>query len=355
METAVERTELNTLTGSKRIEWVDLCRGLAILLVMLGHSHEHSIVKDWLYTFHIPLFFFLSGYVFSVKKYSDYKSFLFNKIRTLLFPMFCFSIINFPISCALDGSFSLKDVVHLLGGTFIQLRGSAWDLGLWFLPCLFVLENYMWFLLKWSGARLKRLIPLILSVFIIGFLYIRLVNKIVPWSFEVACVSLLFFGCGYLAKLKGKIFDAFSTKVYLIPVFALASVLSSFGISRMGTMTDMYANAIPFLPLYLTGAFSGILLSVSVFRFLPHKPFKWLMYVGKNTLVFYSLHSTFFNLIKELIEVVAPSLYSSGSPVDFLVVIISKMVFSTIILAGISFILNRYCPWMVGKRRRNGS
>ena len=51
----------------KRIGYIDMAKGLAIILVIIGHiSFTPSMGKTILYLFHIPLFFFLSGFTFSI-------------------------------------------------------------------------------------------------------------------------------------------------------------------------------------------------------------------------------------------------------------------------------------------------
>lgn len=42
----------------KRERWVDMARGLGIIFVILGHLPTYYIITE-VYTFHIPLFFFL--------------------------------------------------------------------------------------------------------------------------------------------------------------------------------------------------------------------------------------------------------------------------------------------------------
>ncbi|HEX2994927.1 MAG TPA: acyltransferase family protein, partial [Anaerolineales bacterium] len=49
----------------KRIEYLDIARGIGILLVVLGHNDFAALSPFFhqvIYSFHIPLFFFLSGY-----------------------------------------------------------------------------------------------------------------------------------------------------------------------------------------------------------------------------------------------------------------------------------------------------
>ncbi|MCG3413543.1 acyltransferase family protein [Staphylococcus massiliensis] len=47
----------------RRIEWLDLAKGLCIIFVVLGHSgsHWYDNMLSW---FRMPLFFFLSGLLF---------------------------------------------------------------------------------------------------------------------------------------------------------------------------------------------------------------------------------------------------------------------------------------------------
>lgn len=47
---------------NKRIQFVDMAKGLTILLVIVGHIDTVSVLKVSIYSFHMPLFFILSGY-----------------------------------------------------------------------------------------------------------------------------------------------------------------------------------------------------------------------------------------------------------------------------------------------------
>lgn len=44
---------------SKRIEWIDIAKGIGIILVIFGHIISPSNFRTWIYSFHIPLFFLL--------------------------------------------------------------------------------------------------------------------------------------------------------------------------------------------------------------------------------------------------------------------------------------------------------
>ena len=66
----------------KRIEWVDIARGIGIILVILGHIGIGKVGK-FIYSFHIPLFFFLSGFCFSGNNI-DIKFFFKKRLKKLI-------------------------------------------------------------------------------------------------------------------------------------------------------------------------------------------------------------------------------------------------------------------------------
>lgn len=56
----------------ERISWIDMAKGYGTLLVIYAHLGVDSL-WSWMYSFHLPLFFFLSGYVFhGQKRFSDF-------------------------------------------------------------------------------------------------------------------------------------------------------------------------------------------------------------------------------------------------------------------------------------------
>ena len=58
--------EISMQKSSLRIEWIDVCKGLGIFLVVIGHTSIAQIsqtVYNWIYSFHMPMFYMLSGTV----------------------------------------------------------------------------------------------------------------------------------------------------------------------------------------------------------------------------------------------------------------------------------------------------
>ena len=80
---------------NNRIEWIDIAKGIAIILVVYGHAGLANIplLEKWVCAFHMPFFFFISGILFSVDKYPTINKFLQRRWKTLIRPYLFFSII----------------------------------------------------------------------------------------------------------------------------------------------------------------------------------------------------------------------------------------------------------------------
>ena len=83
----------------QRVGWVDCCKGICILLVVYGHvvggldasgalagDRLFGALREWIYLFHIPAFFFLSGLFARKACDRPLLEFLQNRARVLLYP-----------------------------------------------------------------------------------------------------------------------------------------------------------------------------------------------------------------------------------------------------------------------------
>lgn len=104
-----------------RIDYLDIAKGIGIILVYIGHCHigertqTLSNVIYWIYSFHMPFFFFVSGMLFSPKK-KEFRNFIWNKSVSLLIPYSFFSILNWPL---------LKIFVHSPGNILLDGWGKT--------------------------------------------------------------------------------------------------------------------------------------------------------------------------------------------------------------------------------------
>lgn len=91
------------MTSTGRINYIDELKGFILCLVCLGHIaySELSYVMNWMSLMRMFTFFFLSGLLFSRRRFPTFKDYAISKTKHLLFPYIWLSlfflIITFPI------------------------------------------------------------------------------------------------------------------------------------------------------------------------------------------------------------------------------------------------------------------
>jgi fucose 4-O-acetylase-like acetyltransferase len=143
-------------TQEKRDASIDALRGLAILLVVFGHSlqftnpdFDNNILFRIIYSFHMPLFMFISGYVtfFGQDKIvSGFKK----RAALLLFPFFSWAVVTFFVNAVTEDQLSW----HQAGIFFTNLVKSPDNNGLWFLWVIFLISGIV-VLLKMAKIRIE--------------------------------------------------------------------------------------------------------------------------------------------------------------------------------------------------------
>ena len=115
--------------------WVDSAKGIGIILVIMGHllySSDIPWLNQIIYSFHMPLFFILSGYV---QKKEFKPGFIKNRAKRLLIPYIAFSIMGilyFGLRLIHQG-LSIPEIL----ADFLYVNGEVSNHPLWFLIVLF--------------------------------------------------------------------------------------------------------------------------------------------------------------------------------------------------------------------------
>jgi fucose 4-O-acetylase-like acetyltransferase len=196
---------------SKRIEYLDIAKGIGILLVVLGHNDFEVIslfAQRLIYSFHMPLFFFLSGYFINtaVPFFDFFKKRFNGLIKPYLFTIF---LIYFT-----SVSFEKMGFNTAITRTIKSLYGSGHYLDwvqLWFLPHLFVVSLYAFLFITLVSKLRNRwatwgilLVTLAIAVPFLNAFYpfpISILGKDyelfgLPFSLDLVLVSGFFFILG---------------------------------------------------------------------------------------------------------------------------------------------------------------
>ena len=144
---------------AKRISYIDMAKGMGIILVVAGHTGFLSeTVLTWVMSFHMPLFFILSGMLLS-HTHADRQNmstFLKKKARGILIPYFSFSALSILFSAILDNASFASYLPNALVQTFTLYGISV----LWFLPALFLGETVFLLIRKHASLPISGILYL---------------------------------------------------------------------------------------------------------------------------------------------------------------------------------------------------
>lgn len=313
----------------KRIESIDIIRGITILLVVLAHSPEnftgHSVLKN----FRMPLFFIVSGYLFSFIKYNQNFGLLIqDKIRTLIIPYFSFALLGGLLwsfkHFFIDHDFSLAELLYGIfnaNGEFI--KGNT---PIWFLNCLFFSTIFLYMVLhfthKLNKLWIQILICLLLGVsgsFISKFVWL-------PWSIDVALAATLFMYIGFYIKQKDllvKIPLNITSLILSVSCFSLSSSLNVI----IDMNNRIYGNLLLFYLSGISGSFIVFWITEKVImniKFISEV----LKSIGRDSVIILGFHMILITLLNFTISLFLSDLTFKGTFLiySFISIIICKII-----------------------------
>jgi fucose 4-O-acetylase-like acetyltransferase len=291
----------------ERIHWIDTLRGLAILLVVFSHQDAGPSLKVYLFSFHVPLWFFISGYLFPTDAPLDYAAFLRRRWRTLAVPYFWFSILTYPFwffvgrHYGVDATPDVRWWQPLVGIPYGSGQGH-WmlhNVPLWFLPCLLMTDAlFAWIHRRgWSATGV---IVALVGFSLLGRLDARFVPFPLPWGLDVAFTAIVFYGAGHLVRRRLAADFALDQRRG-VELLVVAFVLQMIFISRNGPV-NMNSQHMGNYFLFFLAAFAGIAFYFVLARRLGANAL--LEYCGRNTLVILAAHTIGSSLTKGLVQFV---------------------------------------------------
>ncbi|ADM72090.1 hypothetical protein GMA19_04333 [Paenibacillus polymyxa E681] len=346
-----------------RIKWVDVLKGLAIIFLVFSHLVPHgfkgnemmdkSFIIGYFYSFHMPLFFFASGFTSNFQKYK-FSSFLWSKIKTILLPyttLYICSLLYFGWMHWMGIVGTLDPMVVI--ETFLYADGDhlgILNMSLWFLPCLFLAQIISYVVLKIS-SKISYIYIFWIMLTILGAFLSKLDTHALPWSFGTSINAASLIICGYIFKLNEQYFIE---KIRINkPYFAYAAGFLGFLLFLINDKPGMSGNYYGhnYVLFYLS-----VLASLIFYIYLSKKieSSSLLSYFGKNSLIIFGLHGLILSFWENVNFYekfsVTTNMYLDG--ISF-VVISTLLVFLSCIL--FIELFSRFLPFLIGKKFSSGS
>ena len=327
----------------ERIVWLDYGKAIAIYLVVLAHTALYKPAEGFIYTFHMPFFFFMSGYLFNYAKYPSYMEFARRRFRQLLVPYVIINIITYLLwllvlrNVGSDAGEDVGALSPLMAAVTVNATEMVHDVPLWFLAALFLVENLYYLLYRNVRYRVVvTVLLLLLAVLNNTYNTVRL-----PFCIDISLVALLFYRLGNVMRDKG---DALF-KWYLFVLSAVATV----AVFVQNGKVAMHANYYNNIFLFIVGGVAGCYSMAYICRLLQSLFGNrvTVQAIARNTLPICAFHLIVFAVLKGIMLYVlglSPEILTGTFLPNALFALLSMVVCLSIARG-----VNRFAPFVLGK------
>lgn len=279
----------NSLPVKSRLNWLDYAKGFGILFVLIAHAlPADNDLNIWMYTFHLPLFFIISGVLLSNKTIEmPFKKVLKKYSISLLLPYYVIGAAVLIIELLKDflqkelTMQSVKDNIV----NFVIGAGLKAD---WFLPCLFIAIIINILLIK----SIKRPVFVSLICLALSFvvIYIHKYTDIQFIIFQIIAKGIIasfFVSIGFVLRDKIKAINKVSNTILLSVIFfALTTAIAAFN-GKISLLAFKFGKT---EILFFIGGIIGSFFIFEVSKLLNEITIRPLLYCGKNSLFIMLIH-----------------------------------------------------------------
>lgn len=293
--------------NNERLEYIDFVKGIAIIAVTIGHvvgsySFGYSWLSFYVYSFELPAFFLVSGWLGqkSNKEYR-FKDYIKKQLTSIVYPYVTFSLIYTVVYTLVSIRKGLIECIRTVASSCFYTI-SLYGLGaLWFMPTFFIASIAAYAIWKACRKKIYILVVLTAVIVVIGCILsgitenlsfwndkeamgYSIVRRFIWWNLSllsrsIICASLVLLGrllyiLKHALRMRGGIGNILVPVVLLISGFVLAI--------QQKSVVDLHFSFIYNPVLFYMSSISttaGLMLlgtKISV---------KWINYLGRNSLI----------------------------------------------------------------------
>ena len=239
----------------------------------MGHIGFGGRFSHFIHAFHMPMFFFISGFFYR-KKECEVCTFVAKKIKTLLIPYIVFALAHWLIFIIIDG-FSIEPLLHVFT---INTDGLPIAGALWFLTALFFTDIIYFLLDRWNAKRLIFLFVLV------GSFANQILPCTLPWALSTSFVGL---GLYWLGELSRKHEDKLKILLNMNVWQILAIGILTTGLIFINGYVNMREGRYAIIPLFWINALLAIYLGISISKIICKRiKVGWISSIGRNSIVY---------------------------------------------------------------------
>ncbi|HEX5738695.1 MAG TPA: acyltransferase family protein [Hydrogenophaga sp.] len=344
-----------TRVGAERTQWIDAAKGIGILLIFFGHVYSTvtpSALYVYIYAFHVPLFFFISGLTLRPAA-GPLGGVVQKKLRTLLVPYLWYAFLGYLFYVAgymLAQHQGLKvpqfdyGLWQPLAGIFIGTIGEGRIING---PVWFVMALFWTFVLGYLvNTHIRSPAGQWVAIVLLTGLGLALAGRVtLPFSGVAALSALIFFQAGYRFQTE-RLLQAMG------PATRWGLLAALFAISLFSQVNGFvgFGEGIVGHPLcFLLFAFSGTLMVVLLVN-VADRWCGWLAFVGRYSLSIMLIHMLIIKSVKVVMSgVLGVSIQVIDNDVALGLVVLGA---STLCLVPAVFVMERFLPFTLGKNKQ---
>lgn len=313
----------------KRVDFIDLYRGIGILLMIMGHVYFGRVFDKFIHAFHMPMFFFLTGYFFKQDN-GNVSGYVIKKAQILLIPYFVYGIFDIGVY----GLVQKVDIRHIFEHFLWENTDELYTAGaLWFLTAMFiatVLYKILDILI--NNLLIKSLV--ISTISIMGVYATSIFSHRLPWAFDVACVAIGFMHIGRIIRMNQKnrlVHRVLNLNCAEIGGVGAVTIILIFLNGYVNLREGQYSMLILFwlnalMSIIVLWNLSKNLSKINLSHNIAKKIEKSIMYIGANSIIYLCLNQVVIYLVD----------YMMPLNINILVAKIITLIITIILLSAIS-------------------
>lgn len=282
---------------------ISIAKGILIILMVIGHSGTHTLAGDFIYDFHMPCFFLISGFLFKEEYLDNIGTFVGKKIKGLYIPFVKYSLVFLILHNIFyhlhlyNNSYTLTEFITRTL-KILTLTGSEQLLGgFWFLKELLyasVISILFFRLISNMGIKLNKRNLFASCILFLILAYLASISPIkIPAIGSKTLLATSYFIAGHL-------FRVLNLREYNNICIALCGFSATFIASLFikGNIDVQGVAMFPYFVVSIIGSVSTLYLSKSI---AGKCGANILDFIGKNTLSILAFHLISFKIVSFII------------------------------------------------------
>lgn len=346
----------NETSVQGRLHYFDMAKGFGIILVVLGHiEYISDPLRAWISSFHMPLFFVVSGMLICYKSEVNLplRDSFKKKAKGLLIPYFWFSVIYFFIDI-LNLFLNKIDLTTFIKNALSSVTFYGVSV-LWFLPALLLAECGFLALQKY----LPRFLPIAISLIIAIAAYLLQLNISSIYSanessllittlidflrvFLRAAIALFFVCAGYYFF---PIINRVRSFSFIQLIIGIVLFIVNLFLSQINGCVDFHYIIEENVPMFYICALMGSVSLILICKNMKNLP--PIAFFGKNSLIVMATHVNTYVLYAAIL--IAWQIDTIVTRAKSYIFNFNIMIFTFLFEAIIILVINRFFPFILGK------